>query len=76
MIPLTTLAAGTRAAIASFSSNNDFTERLQEMGLTRGTEFTLVRKAPFNGPIELSFGTIRLAVRSMHSDSIMVIPLP
>lgn len=75
MIPLTTLAVGTRAAIASFSSNNEFTERLQEMGLTRGTEFTLVRKAPFNGPIELSFGSVRLAVRTTQSDSIMVVPL-
>lgn len=76
MIPLSTLAVGMKAAIASFSSDNDFTERLQEMGLTRGTEFMLVRKAPFNGPMELSFGTVRLAVRTMHSDSIMVIPLP
>lgn len=75
MIPLTKLAVGMKAAIVSFTSHDDFTERLQEMGLTRGTEFTLVRKAPFNGPMELSFGTMRLALRTDHSVSIMVKPL-
>lgn len=75
MISLTELQVGARAEIVSFNEDNEFTERLQEMGLTTGTEFTLVRRAPFRGPMELSFGTMRLALRPTDSGTVIVKPI-
>jgi len=36
---------------------------LQELGLIVGTRFTVIRKAPFGGPIEIHYGYTRLAIR-------------
>ena len=45
------LRVGKRARIVEFLSNGAFIERLQELGLTPGTEVTVVRRAPFSGPM-------------------------
>jgi len=36
---------------------------LQELGLVVGTKFTVIRKAPFGGPIEIQYSYTRLAIR-------------
>ena len=42
--------------------------RLMDLGLTPGTEVTVVKSAPFNGPIEIFFRGSRLAIgRGMAS---------
>lgn len=75
MISLTKLSVGARASITLYGQQNEFTERLQELGLTPGTEFTLIRRAPFSGPMELAFGTMRLALRPDDGYAVMVTPL-
>jgi Fe2+ transport system protein FeoA len=39
-----------------------FKKRLEDMGLTPGTEVTVVKSAPFNGPLEISVRDSRLAI--------------
>ena len=39
-----------------------FRRRLEDMGLTPGTEVTVVKSAPFNGPVEISVRGSRLAI--------------
>ena len=39
-----------------------FRKRLEDMGLTPGTEVTVVKSAPFNGPLEISVRGSRLAI--------------
>ena len=39
-----------------------FTKRLTDMGLTPGTKITLIKSAPFHGPIELLVKGSRLAI--------------
>ena len=39
-----------------------FRRRLEDMGLTPGTEVTVVKSAPFNGPLEISVRGSRLAI--------------
>ncbi len=75
MISLTELSVGSRASVTSFGEMNEFTERLQELGLIPGTEIMLVRRAPFSGPMEVAFGTMRLALRPDDSNKVMVTPL-
>ena len=39
-----------------------FRKRLEDMGLTPGTKVTVVKSAPFNGPLEIHVRGSRLAI--------------
>jgi ferrous iron transport protein A len=43
--------------------------RLQEMGLTVGTEFKVVKVAPFGDPVEIDLRGYRLCLRKNETDS-------
>jgi Fe2+ transport system protein FeoA len=57
------LPIGTIARILHYTHHDSFTERLREFGLIPGTLIRLLRKAPFNGPIEIQFRNSRLVLR-------------
>ena len=42
-------------------------ERLMEMGLTEGTEFSVEKVAPFGDPIEISVRGYRLCLRKSET---------
>lgn len=42
--------------------------RLQEMGLTVGTTFTVVKVAPFGDPIEIELRGYRLCLRKRETE--------
>ena len=46
--------------------------RLQEMGLTVGTEFTVVKVAPFGDPIEIELRGYRLCLRRKETVGIEI----
>lgn len=71
---MTHLPVGTKARITGYAAHNAFTERLREMGLTRGVEFTIIRKAPFNGPIEIQYDRSRLTLRADETSLMNVKP--
>jgi len=71
--PLTRLKDGERGIILSFNSPGDhqrgrghrgwgFQRRLEDMGLTPGTEVKVVKSALFRGPIEIEVRGSRLAI--------------
>jgi len=49
-----------------------FQKRLEDMGLTPGTKVTVVKSAPFHGPIELQVRGSRLAIGRGMADRILV----
>jgi len=49
-----------------------FTKRLADMGLTPGTKVTVVKSAPFNGPLEVSVRGSRLAIGRGMASRILV----
>lgn len=57
------LQEGNRFVITGYKAQNALVERLRELGLVVGTMITIMRKAPFNGPVELQFGRSRLVIR-------------
>lgn len=57
------LPAGTRCRIVSLEGNARHTERIMQLGLVPGVWCTIVRKAPFGGPLELELDAARLGVR-------------
>jgi len=54
---------GMRARIVGFSGDSEHLRRLQEMGLVTGTEFRVIKVAPFGDPVEIGFRGYRLCLR-------------
>lgn len=49
-----------------------FRKRLEDMGLTPGTEITVVKSAPFHGPVELKVRGARMAIGRGMAERILV----
>lgn len=49
--------------------------RLQEMGLTVGTEFKVIKVAPFGDPVEIDLRGYRLCLRKNETNSFEIEPL-
>lgn len=57
------LPIGSTARIITYTQQDSFTERLREFGLIPGTVIRLLRKAPFNGPVEIQYRNSRIVLR-------------
>lgn len=49
-----------------------YRQKLLRMGLNRNADFTVVRKAPFGGPIEIEVKGSRVVLRSDEADALEV----
>lgn len=49
-----------------------YRQQLLRMGLIKGTEFTIVRKAPLGDPIELELKGFRLTLRKEEASALEV----
>ncbi|MDD1686481.1 metal-dependent transcriptional regulator [Methanoregula sp.] len=72
LIPVTSLAPGQKGTIAFIRGDNSVVQRLTDLGLTLKTEIQLVRKAPLQGPVEISVRKTRLAIDHAIADHIFV----
>lgn len=69
-VPLTALRSGENGVVTSIGPGHGrghgsgwgFKKRLMDMGLTPGTRVTVVKSAPFHGPIEILVRGSRLAL--------------
>lgn len=67
------MKVGDTGTVAGFStSDSQYRQKLLRMGLNRNAEFTVVRKAPFGGPIEIEVKSSRLVLRSDEADALEV----
>ncbi len=67
------LAIGQRGRVSGFGSvDRTYRQKLIQIGLTRGSEFTLVRKAPLGDPVEINCGGVLLTLRKGESDTVEV----
>jgi len=72
-VKLREVKVGSHARVAEFTTSNlDYRQKLLRMGLTRNAEFTIIRKAPFGGPIEIEVKGFRLVLRSNEADAFEV----
>lgn len=59
--------------VAEFTSADPaYRQKLLRMGLNRGAEFVVVRKAPFGGPIEVEVKGSRVVLRSDEANALEV----
>jgi ferrous iron transport protein A len=67
------MKVGDAGIIVNFSTaDSAYRQKLLRMGLTRNAEFSVVRKAPFGGPIEIEVKGSRVVLRSNEADVIEV----
>jgi len=79
-VPLTTLKDGQIGILISIKSGHGggygrgwgFKKRLTDMGLTPGTRITVVKSAPFHGPLEILVRGSRLALGRGVAERIFV----
>lgn len=57
------LGVGDRARLEAFTAGGAYRRRLIAMGLTPGTEFTVVRVAPLGDPVEITVRGFSLSLR-------------
>ena len=80
IVPLTALRNGETAVLISIGTGYGrgqgggwrFEKRLMDMGLTPGTRVTVVKSAPFHGPIEILVRGSRLALGRGMAERIFV----
>ena len=66
------LLPGESAQIISFHKDLTLQSRLVEMGILPGVEIRLLKKGPFNGPIEIKVRCYEVAVRYKDATQINV----
>jgi ferrous iron transport protein A len=70
------LRKGAHARITSIASTSETSQRIQEMGLTVGTTFRVVKIAPLGDPVEIDVRGYRLCLRKAETEGIEVEPIP
>lgn len=65
---------GETGVIEKFDTQDPtYRQKLFRMGLTNHSEFTVVRKAPFGGPIEIEVKGSRVVLRSDEANVLEVV---
>jgi ferrous iron transport protein A len=64
---------GEKGRISGYdSSAGSYRQKLLAMGLIRGSEFTITRKAPLGDPIEIKLSGFNLSLRKTEADVLEV----
>ncbi len=67
------LAVGEAGKVVGFDkSNRAYRQKLLAMGLTPGTEFTVVRYAPLGDPVEIRLRGFALSLRKDEANALLV----
>lgn len=74
MLRFADLKKGMKARVVRVLPGGEETVRLQEMGLTAGTFFRVVKVAPFGDPIEIELRGYRLCLRKRETDCFEIEP--
>ena len=69
------LKKGMRAQVTGISGGAESLQRIQEMGLTVGTTFRVVKVAPLGDPVEIDVRGYRLCLRRAETAGLEVEPI-
>lgn len=76
MVNISDLEIGDRAKIVGYKKSqgsSKYRKELLDMGLIKGTEFVLIRKAPLGDPITISIRNYELSLRKNEVEKILKI---
>lgn len=74
-LKLSEMTKGKKGEIVALRSSQSIRRRLLDMGIIRGAEFQVIRKAPLGDPIEIKINGFLLTLRLEEADQITVKPL-
>ncbi|MCL2101900.1 MAG: ferrous iron transport protein A [Fibromonadales bacterium] len=62
-----------KAIVEGYAPNADksYKQKLLALGLTKGTEFTVIKTSPFGDPIEIELRGYRLSLRKQEAEVIL-----
>jgi ferrous iron transport protein A len=66
------LHPGDKAVVISFLADSAYRRRIVAMGITKGTEITMVKAAPLGDPIEVMVRGYQLSLRKDEASCIEV----
>ena len=70
---LSDLKPGERGVISRIAGDRELRRRLLDMGLTRGTEIIVVRRAPLGDPVEFLLKGYNLSLRKRECEGVYVL---
>ncbi len=70
---LSELKPGERGVISRIAGDRELRRRLLDMGLTRGTEIIVVRRAPLGDPVEFLLKGYNLSLRKGECEGVYVL---
>jgi len=70
---LSELKPGERGVISRITGDREIRRRLLDMGLTRGTEIIVVRRAPLGDPVEFLLKGYNLSLRKRECEGVYVL---
>ena len=70
--PLSSLEPGDIAIIIEFEENARLQSRLVEMGALPGVKISMIKKTPFQGPLEVKIRSYHLSLRFQDAGQILV----
>ena len=70
--PLNSLEPGDIALIIEFTGHGRLPSRLVEMGALPGIKIRMIKKTPFQGPIEVKIKSYHLSLRWQDAGQILV----
>ncbi len=69
---LSDMQPGEKGIILSVSGDNTVQRRIRDMGIVRGTEIEVVRRAPFGDPVEFRLKGYNLSLRKEEAACVSV----
>jgi ferrous iron transport protein A len=69
---LSQLSTGDKGQISRLCGDTEITSRQIEMGLVKGAEFEMVRRAPLGDPLEIKLKGFLLSLRLSEADFVEV----
>lgn len=74
--PLHTLPAGRCGTILSIDASEELIARMRALGLQPGRRVKVIRRSPFQGPIQVRAGQTDLMIRRTEAAAIQMQPCP
>lgn len=73
MSTLAEVAVGQRGQVTGVAGTDEISVRLLEMGLTPGTDFSMLGVAPLGDPLEIEVRGYRLSLRKSEAARVSVV---
>ncbi len=72
LITLSSLEPGDTAVVRQFEGNSRLQSRLVEMGVLSGIKVRMIKKTPFQGPLEIKIRSYHLSLSFQDAEQILV----